>query len=72
MKNKIFKEIIIDGCPDMIIMSDVRPATKKEIVLARKKYKNTGECDCSLVIDEQYWLYDLRYCAICNKALGAI
>jgi hypothetical protein len=54
-----------------ILISKVRPATKKEIAKERKNFAQ-GKCQHTIVEDVPGWLYDFRSCSICGKELGLI
>lgn len=69
---KIFKEIIREKFCGHIIISDVVPATEKEINEAKLLFKNTGKCNHEFIIDESGWMYDIRSCAICKHGLGTV
>jgi hypothetical protein len=70
-KNQLFKEVVEEKFCNQIIRSYVVPATKKDIILAKKLHKQ-GKCKHDIIKDESGYMYDFRNCAICGKGLGTI
>ena len=66
----IHKEFNIKYFAGKIVASNLRKASEEEVEEARLKYAVKGECDHSLVIDEDCWIYNVRSCAICKTGLG--
>lgn len=66
-----FCEVVTEKIGDIIIASDVRPATVVEINNAEMLHKE-GKCPHNIVYDERGWMYDFRYCFTCGRGLGVI
>ena len=72
MRNKTpyYEDIKTDAVGEFL-SSTVRPATKKEILMAKKLHKK-GKCPHTIIDDICGYPYDLRYCVTCGKGLGTI
>lgn len=68
---KVFTETVTERIGDSIVASTVQPSTLEEIKEAMRLHKK-GQCKHNIVIDESFYLYDIRTCAICGRGLGAI
>lgn len=66
-----FCEVVTEKIGDIIIASDIHPATKEEIETADMLHKD-GKCPHNIVVDERGWMYDFRYCYTCGCGLGVI
>lgn len=64
-------EIVHETFGGFVLSSSLRVPTESEIIEARQKHAE-GRCDHRLIRDEPNWLYDFRYCAICDRFLGFI
>jgi hypothetical protein len=53
------------------IIAEVREASEEEIKEFKSKECNHSSQDL-LIYDEKGWLYDARYCGVCNKCIGLI
>lgn len=71
MSKTYWIEIVKERVGDVIIMSDVRPATEEELEECYKQFL-LGQCPHTIVEDTKGWLYDFRSCAICKKGLGML
>ena len=56
----------------VVIHSDLRQATEKEIEEAEKYYQKYGKCKCHLIYDEVDFMYYSRFCGICGKFISYI
>ncbi len=66
-----FIETVIEQIGDTVIQSTVKPATRKDIKLAKNLYKK-GKCPHNIIVDEKGYMYDFRSCFTCGKGLGVI
>ena len=72
-KVKVFVEVVKHGVGNCVLMSDLREATKEDVI----HFINT-KCDHSkmkeqlIYDDHSLWLYDFRYCVICGESLGTV
>jgi len=67
----LFCEKVIEKIGDSVIQSDVYHASEKDIKSAIELY-NKGNCQHNIIYDETGYMYDIRYCAICDEFLGVI
>jgi|CXWL01.1.fsa_nt_gi hypothetical protein len=67
----LYKEIALETIDDIVLSSDVCPATEQEIEYAKEQHAQ-GHCPHNIVIDDSGWLYGIRKCAICGKGLGTV
>ena len=72
----IYVESVTSGSGDYVLASTVEKADDIEINAAKCIFEQTGNCTChsnrKLIYDISAWMYDLRYCAICNRLVGLI
>jgi hypothetical protein len=67
-REKLFVEYNRKYFCGRIVSSDIRTATEDDIQQAINK----EVCDHSIIYDIDYWMYDVRVCAICGLGLGVI
>jgi hypothetical protein len=72
MGQQVFRETVKSRIGPHIVESDVEPVGENVVKAARQRYKETGRCDHSLIVDESGFLYDIRSCAVCGVGLGAV
>ena len=68
----VFVETVTDRVGQHVLASAIRPATRAEVLAAKKKFDDTGRCECTIVHDIKGWLYDMRQCHICGGGLGSV
>ena len=69
--NTAFYEEILSRRGDQVLMSNIYPATKKQIKDTQKLHQQ-GKCPHVIVRDEKGWPYDIRKCFTCGKDLGLV
>ena len=69
---KVYLETPLIKMGEVIISSNIREATEKEIKSAKRLFKKSRKCSHSLVYDIPYYMYDDRKCYICGEGLGLI
>jgi hypothetical protein len=70
-KKILYYEEVTLGTRDRVICSKFRKANTIDIEISKISHKN-GYCDRTIFYDIRGYLYDIRYCGICNKILGCI
>jgi hypothetical protein len=66
-------EVIKDGYDGThVLMSDLREPTPDEFLKFKSIPCDHSKCKDQLIYDIPTWLYNMRYCVICNTFLGLI
>jgi len=71
--SNIFREIVLErNVLGGVLLSNLEPTSEEQVDAAKRRYLASGECTHEFVQDEYAYMYDIRYCAVCDKGLGTV
>lgn len=68
---KLYFEEVTERIGNVILASSLREPTSAEIQTEVERHAK-GKCQHTIIWDSHDWLYDFRYCGICEQCIGLI
>jgi len=71
-ERQLYVETVLDGVGSCVFMSNTRKATPEDILRFNSLPCAHDTCKEQLVYDTPGFIWDFRYCAVCNTFLGGV